>query len=407
MSLKFVSWDVGIRNLAFALLKFQPSPEDLSRKKSLQNQEEVENFFQRIEILDWGVIDISEPYQNEQDNENQNQTDDNKSKKGAQALIRDFEEVEEIKKKEAEKKKLEIAFQEVLCQSLTSKKVKCGKPVDFLFKSNPKAGVCKLHKSKYLAEELKETGVKITCCQTRSTKTPFGKFVKVACKNKAVYALLSDLSQGYCQKHYKIVQGTNQAFVKIKETTPKLEKEELNPDDLISKSETISKDKKKTTGKKAKKQNIAKITRLVLFKNMADNLDNKYHHLCDVNEVIIENQPVLKNPVMKTVQSFLDSYFFFHGYQEGKIDEIKLFSASKKLNAYQKDLPVTQQLQIDKLSSKYQATKKKSIFCVKAMLREAPVNHKWIEYFEDHKKKDDLADAYMMGVYFIMKKYKA
>jgi hypothetical protein len=109
---------------------------------------------------------------------------------------------------------------------------------------------------------------------------------------------------------------------------------------------------------------------------------------------------------MKTIQSFLDSYFFFHGYQSGKIDDIRLFSAGKKLNAYQKDLPVSQQLQIDKINSKYQATKKKSIFSVSLMLKETPINYEWIEFFENHKKKDDLADAYMMGVFYIMKKYK-
>lgn len=54
--------------------------------------------------------------------------------------------------------------------------------------------------------------------------------------------------------------------------------------------------------------------------------------LLEVNEVLIENQPSLKNPTMKTVASFLFGYFAMRGVVDGQQDTtIKFFSPSNKL----------------------------------------------------------------------------
>jgi hypothetical protein len=70
--------------------------------------------------------------------------------------------------------------------------------------------------------------------------------------------------------------------------------------------------------------------------------------LLDVDEVLIENQPSLKNPTMKTVASFLFSYFAMRGVvdkQKSKM-HIRFFSPSNKLK-----LSETEEDRIYKLTS--------------------------------------------------------
>ena len=52
----------------------------------------------------------------------------------------------------------------------------------------------------------------------------------------------------------------------------------------------------------------------------------------DITEVLLENQPVLKNPVMKSIQMILYSYFQYDKIIMGRdITNIKLINASNKL----------------------------------------------------------------------------
>lgn len=56
--------------------------------------------------------------------------------------------------------------------------------------------------------------------------------------------------------------------------------------------------------------------------------------IADLNEVVIENQPALKNPRMKSIQMFIYSFFFING-RNGLIkgmESVGFFSATKKLN---------------------------------------------------------------------------
>ena len=57
-------------------------------------------------------------------------------------------------------------------------------------------------------------------------------------------------------------------------------------------------------------------------------------HLLDVDIVVIENQPVLKNPTMKSIQMVLYSYFLIYGITTDKsVGKIALFNA-EKINVY-------------------------------------------------------------------------
>ena len=131
-----------------------------------------------------------------------------------------------------------------------------------------------------------------------------------------------------------------------------------------------------------------------------------------VNEIIIENQPALKNPKMKSVQLFIYTYFFCK-MREGKYSElanVSFFNASKKLfkkeqhNSSQQ--PLIQENGEDSVQkpqeklSDYQSYKKRkndSIDIVKGFLLNLG---DWNEYFQSHPKKDDLADSLLQGVMF-------
>ena len=56
----------------------------------------------------------------------------------------------------------------------------------------------------------------------------------------------------------------------------------------------------------------------------------------DVDIVVIENQPVLKNPTMKSIQMIVYTYFLIYGVtiEESPITNISLFNATRKLDIY-------------------------------------------------------------------------
>jgi hypothetical protein len=116
----------------------------------------------------------------------------------------------------------------------------------------------------------------------------------------------------------------------------------------------------------------------------------------EADEIVIENQPVLKNPTMKSVQMFIYSYFIMKNKSK-KLDTINLFSAKNKLNIY--DGP---ELDIKK-SSEYATRKALSIEYTKYFLKN---NTEKLNWFIEHKKKDDLGDCFLQGLtYYSKSKY--
>jgi len=174
----------------------------------------------------------------------------------------------------------------------------------------------------------------------------------------------------------------------------------------------LIKEKKKTENDflkvgKSKKASHINLTNLGLA--LFQQLDTK-PELLNVKIVLLENQPVLKNPTMKSVQMLLYSYFIMKGIKERKdelnlmnekpIEEIKCYSASNKTNLI-KYMPEKAQTEItDKvknLKGKYAKNKKTAILLVTELVKDKP---KWESFFNTHKKKDDLADALLMTLYY-------
>jgi len=124
-----------------------------------------------------------------------------------------------------------------------------------------------------------------------------------------------------------------------------------------------------------------------------------YEKFSDVtyHTVLIENQPCMKNPTMKSIQMILYSYFVMQSYLDGRTIDIKFVSASNKLKVkYKTDVSNI------KTSSKYLQNKKYVVEYARNYLNMTRgYNEKWITVFEKEKKKDDLADAYCQALHFI------
>ena len=132
---------------------------------------------------------------------------------------------------------------------------------------------------------------------------------------------------------------------------------------------------------------------------MVQILDTK-SNLLEVNNVLIENQPALKNPTMKTVQMILYSYFLINGVNKSDkpLDNIEMINARNKLKVY-KGPPIE-----CKIKNKYNKTKYLGIQYCKYMINENDkIDQKYRDKFENSKKQDDLSDAYLQGMYWIKK----
>lgn len=108
-----------------------------------------------------------------------------------------------------------------------------------------------------------------------------------------------------------------------------------------------------------------------------------------VDKIIIENQPVLKNPTMKSIQMMLFSYFVFN-YNT----PIVLYSARNKLGiAGIKSVKVAG----DNSGKKAYAQRKTE---AKTWVRDWLVSgdNKWLEYYDETAKKDDLADCLIQAL---------
>ncbi len=134
---------------------------------------------------------------------------------------------------------------------------------------------------------------------------------------------------------------------------------------------------------------------------------DKRPHLIDVDAVIIENQPALVNPIMKTVQMIIFSYFSFKHSPETPF-------VVKNINAKRKEkLPLedkdwensafkNQYLErIQKIKSVYSKRKFLCFYYSKLCLETSPEMQ---DFLSNHEKKDDLTDSFLMCTDWFLRK---
>lgn len=133
-------------------------------------------------------------------------------------------------------------------------------------------------------------------------------------------------------------------------------------------------------------------------KKLIEILHEKFMDMSDIDVVVIENQPCMKNPVMKSIQMLIYTFFMIKAYQQGSSNmQVKLVSASNKLKVHHKcDVS-----QID-TKDKYKKNKLMAIAYTQHYLQLSEAHNKaWCDKFNVQKKKDDLSDAYLSVIHHI------
>lgn len=118
----------------------------------------------------------------------------------------------------------------------------------------------------------------------------------------------------------------------------------------------------------------------MLLEFLKTTYDSKY----DI--ILIENQPCIKNPVMKSIQIIIYTYFLL---TQSPNTQVIFLSASSKLKYFKGDKKL-----------EYKDNKKLSIDCTYNTLHEHEMNDK-IDELNKLKKKDDICDAFLQIVYYL------
>jgi Poxvirus A22 protein len=127
----------------------------------------------------------------------------------------------------------------------------------------------------------------------------------------------------------------------------------------------------------------------------------------DVDHVLIENQPSMKNPTMKTYQAILSSFFLQKSLEGYPNIQIHLLSATNKNKVPfppSESMPMGNHQSIQKGKSSYKENKQSSIQCCEEWLTYLQFPE-WVPYFAKFHKKDDLADSFLQGLYYILLTY--
>lgn len=137
--------------------------------------------------------------------------------------------------------------------------------------------------------------------------------------------------------------------------------------------------------RKAKKPDVNDIcSRLI------DQLDQNPDLLkCDT--ILIENQPSLMNPMIKSVQMMVFTYFHMRYFGKSERPQINLVHANQKNKVFKNDPDPD-----PPIKSKYTRTKRKGVIACRRMIGGTD-----LEYFDGHNKKDDLSDAFLQAWSFV------
>lgn len=280
---KILSWDVGITNLAYSIIK--------------KNEDNT------FEIIKWGILDL---------------TDDR-----------------------------------LRCDYMLRTKRVCGNTAKYFVsdKEQKNHTVCKTHMDKYTCDiiEVKDKDNKIQCsnCKQNITKIVDGTDI------------------GWCDKHYE--KGKKIYLARVKP--------------------------KKVPSQKCNDQALGKLT-----EKMYEKLDNDPEFI-NVNEVLIENQPTLTNPTMKSIACVLFSYFIMRGLHEKKnngiMKDVKFISPNNKLKV--NDTLTKDMLKdIKDSKTKYEITKKLGMLYCRSIVSKESLNT-----LDTNDKKDDICDSFLQGFHHL------
>lgn len=141
----------------------------------------------------------------------------------------------------------------------------------------------------------------------------------------------------------------------------------------------------------SKKMKLEQLTELVLL-TLQENFNEDY----EADIVLIENQPMLKNGMMKTISVIIYTFFNILKMQFGNIEEVRFISATNKLKCAK--------VETDAVKSTYKDRKKLSIHVAKLYLEK--ISPERIVWFEKQTKADDYSDCLNQAIFYIEKVLK-
>lgn len=153
---------------------------------------------------------------------------------------------------------------------------------------------------------------------------------------------------------------------------------------------------------KPKSKTASETDLITVGRNMTKLLDELDHE--GITHAIIENQISTIATRMKTIQGMLAQYYIMKGVENiefiSSFNKLKAFSKASSLKKDEEKTENTEKTDKDK----YKERKADGIaICIK-FLDENPLLTTWKKGFEESKKKDDLADCFLQGLFFIRKK---
>lgn len=209
----------------------------------------------------------------------------------------------------------------------------------------------------------------------------------------------------YCLKHSKKfdfqipTSDLKNSFInkqKIQTLIDIADKYDIVYEKPIKKNDLLFKIKDYITNKCFKEINTTNSSEVDLI-TIGKNIKNKFNKIFPIEEkidyVLIENQisPIANR--MKTIQGMIAQFFIMNN-----IEKIEFISSINKLKLDEKIDEAKNASKID-----YKSRKKLGIHkCLEYLTNDYRFN-KDLVYFNTHKKKDDLSDSFLQGLWFINK----
>lgn len=149
---------------------------------------------------------------------------------------------------------------------------------------------------------------------------------------------------------------------------------------------------------KKKEKKCATIGLQIIGKNILSYFDKL--NLCDLDHVIIENQIGPLATKMKTVQGMLMQYFIMRN-ENALVEFVNATNKLKEFNNISIEELDDVEIYEKKKKQEYADRKKMAVSVCSDFLTRT--NSSWIGYFDSCKKKDDLADCFLQGMWYINK----